>query len=216
MSDAAAGDLYRSPLSSGGMADDSDLVESRIDSETVFDGRLLRVQRDRVRLPDGREATREYARHPGAAVVVPLFDDGRVLIVRQFRYPCGRVFIEFPAGKIDHGEPPLTTAVRELREETGYVAHSFHRIATLHPTIGYADEIMTMFVARGLTQKTQQLDEGEFLKLDVVTVPWLIEQMRNGHITDTKTLSCLFWLRLLQSGEVPWPPAAPSVPAEAG
>lgn len=206
---------HQSPLSDGSMTDDSDLVESPVSSETVFDGRLLRVQRDLVRLPDGRQATREYARHPGAAVVVPLFDDGRVLIVRQYRYPCRQVFIEFPAGKIDHGEPPLVTAMRELREETGWVARRFHRIATLHPTIGYSDEVMTMFVARDLQLEEQALDEGEFLKLDIVTVPWLVAQMREGRITDTKTLSCLLWLRLLLDGEVPWPEPAP-LPGVAG
>ena len=105
--------------------DDSHLVESRLASETVFSGRLLVVRRDNVRLPNGGEATREFVVHPGAVLIVPVLDDGRLVLERQFRYPVGRVMLEFPAGKIDPGEAPLATAQREqsitIHREEGFV-----------------------------------------------------------------------------------------------
>ena len=114
------------------------LVETRIDSERVFDGKLLHVRRDTVRLPSGREATREYITHPGAVLVAPRLADGRWVVERQFRYPVGRVFVEFPAGKIDAGEAPIDTGRRELREEAGLEAARWTRLGAMHPCIGYA------------------------------------------------------------------------------
>jgi ADP-ribose pyrophosphatase len=130
---------------------DSHLRETRIDGELAYDGHFLKVTRDRISLPDGSETQREFIRHPGAVVILPLLDDGRVLLERQFRYPNDRVFIEFPAGKIDPGEASLATAKRELEEETGYTASEWNFVCTIHNAIAYSDEHLDIFLARGLT-----------------------------------------------------------------
>lgn len=173
---------------------DPQLKEVPLDARWVLRGNFLQVQRDRVRLPNGREATREYIRHPGAAVVVPILDDGRLLLERQYRYPMGRVILEFPAGKLDPNEDPLTCARRELREETGYVAREWAYAGVLHNAIAYSDERIEIFFARGLTRGEQRLDDGEFLELVTHTEAELDAMARDGAITDAKTLTCLLWL----------------------
>ena len=152
---------------------------------------LLKVYRDRVRLPDGTDSGREYIRHPGAVAIVPLFDDGQVLLERQFRYPHGREFIEIPAGKVDPGEPHLATARRELLEETGYTAAEWKRLGVIHTAIAYTDEAIEIFIARQLTQETQQLDQGEFLEIFRVPFADAIRMIDEGVITDAKTVSAL-------------------------
>lgn len=184
---------------------DSRLKETCIDSETAYDGRFLKVARDRIRLPDGKVTDREYIRHPGAVVILPVFDDGRVLLERQFRYPLGREFIEFPAGKIDPGEAPLACARRELEEETGYSASEWHFVCTIHNAIAYSDEHLDLYLARGLTEGKQKLDEGEFLELFTATVPEMLAMVANGQITDVKTIIGAFWLEKLMNGS--WKPA---------
>ena len=171
-----------------------DLTEKRIAGERVFDGKLLKVHRDRVRLPDGGEGVREYIRHPGACAIVPLFDDGRVLLERQFRYPHGREFIEIPAGKLEPGEPPLETAKRELLEETGYVAGEWTRLGVIHPGIAYTDEAINLFLARRLLKKKRDLDQGEFLELVILPLTEAIAMIRDGRITDAKTVAALLLL----------------------
>jgi ADP-ribose pyrophosphatase len=168
-----------------------DLTEHQLSSEQVFDGVLLKVYRDRVRLPDGSESGREYIRHPGAVAIVPLFDDGRVLLERQFRYPHRREFIEIPAGKIDPGEPGLATAKRELLEETGYRAETWTRIGVVHTAIAYTDEAIELFTARKLTLSERKLDEGEFLEIFSVPFGEAIAMIRDGRITDAKTVAAL-------------------------
>jgi len=152
---------------------------------------LLKVYRDRVRLPDGMESGREYIRHPGAVAIVPLFDDGTILLERQFRYPHRREFIEIPAGKVDPGEPHLATAKRELLEETGYTAARWERIGVIHTAIAYTDEAIELFVARGLTHEMQQLDHGEFLETFTLPFAEAIRMIGEGAITDAKTVSAL-------------------------
>jgi ADP-ribose pyrophosphatase len=171
-----------------------DLEEKRIGGEVVYAGRLLKVHRDRVRLPDGSEGVREYIRHPGAVAIVALSDDGRVLLERQFRYPLARAFIEIPAGKLEPGEDPLETGKRELLEETGYVARQWRRLGLIHNAIGYSDEVIEIWLARGLEQRAPRLAEGEFLEVFSVPLAEAQAMARDGRITDVKTIAGLLWL----------------------
>jgi len=173
----------------------ADLTEQFVSGELVYDGALLKVRCDRVRLPDGGEATREYIRHPGAVAIVPLFEDGTVLLERQFRYPHRRTFIEVPAGKLDPGEPPLDTAKRELLEETGYAAAEWTRLGTMHTAIAYTDEAIGLFLARKLSlQGKPSLDAGEFVETMVVAFDEAIAMVRDGRITDSKSVCSLLWV----------------------
>ncbi len=169
------------------------LRESRIDTALVYDGGLLKVRRDLVKLPDGKQAFREYIRHPGASVVIAINADGNLLMVRQFRYPLDRTFLELPAGKIDPGETPLECARRELREETGYEAGEFREIATVHPCIGYSDERLVYFIAENLVHAGKQTDEEEFLENVEISLDEALGMVRRGEISDGKTVSGLFW-----------------------
>ena len=181
-----------------------DLKETRIDGEVAFDGHFLKVTRDRITLPDGAETHREFIRHPGAVVILPVFDDGSVLLERQFRYPLDQVFIEYPAGKIDPGEDPLECAKRELQEETGYTASEWCFVCTIHNAIAYSDEHLDLYLARGLTAGPAQLDAGEFLETFRATVPEMLEMVRSGQVTDVKTVIGTFWLEKILAGS--WTP----------
>ncbi|MET0518348.1 MAG: NUDIX hydrolase [Burkholderiaceae bacterium] len=189
---------------------DEHLIERRISGEAVFDGSFLKVQRDLVRLPDGRQATREFIRHPGAVMIVPLLDDGRLLLERQYRYPMGCVMLEFPAGKLDAGEAPLACGQRELLEETGYSAREWAYAGVLHNAIAYSDEGIHIFFARGLSAGERRLDEGEFLDLVSHTPAELDALAARGEMTDAKTLIGLLWLSRWQRGEwvLDWQAAA--------
>jgi ADP-ribose pyrophosphatase len=180
---------------------DLHLKEVQVDSEVAYDGHFLKVQRDTVRLPDGKHSKREYIRHPGAVVVLPLLDDGSVLLERQFRYPLHDVFIEFPAGKIDPGEDPLACAKRELEEETGYTATDWRFVCTIHNAIAYSDEHLDIYLARGLTAGERRLDDGEFLETFIATVPEMLTWVREGKITDVKTVIGTFWLDRIVNGQ---------------
>ena len=182
----------------------SELKETRIDGGVVYEGHFLTVEKDRIRLPDGKESQREFIRHPGAVVILPLLPDGRVLLERQFRYPNSQVFIEFPAGKIDPGEDHLACAKRELEEETGYTAAKWRFVCTIHNAIAYSDEHLELFLAEELTAGEQKLDEGEFLETFTASVPELLEMVKRGDITDVKTIIGSFWLEKILSGT--WDP----------
>jgi len=153
------------------------------------------VKRDRIRLPDGAEATREYIVHPGAAMIIPLLPGRRLVMERQFRYPIGRVLHEFPAGKLDPGEYALATAQRELLEETGYRATRWDWVATVHPIVSYSTERIEIFLAQSLTEDRAQLDPGEFLETIVIPFDDAWALMKSGAITDVKTIVGLFHLR---------------------
>ena len=170
------------------------LAETRQDGKLVHDGKFLKVQQDQVILPDGKATIREYIKHPGAVVILPVFDDGSVLMERQYRYPLDQVFIEFPAGKIDPGEESLLTAKRELLEETGYTATDWRYLCTIHNAIAYSDEHLDIFLARGLTAGVAELDEGEFLETFKAPLADLLEWVKSGKITDVKTVIGSFWL----------------------
>jgi len=173
-----------------------DLTEHRVSSELVFDGALLKVYRDQVRLPDGGQGQREYIRHPGAVAVVPLFDDRSILLERQFRYPQGRVFIEIPAGKLEPDEPHLETAKRELLEETGYSAGEWTRLGVIHTAIAYTNEAIDLFLARKLRKAgSAQLDAGEFVETLIVSFDEAITMVKDGRITDSKTVASLLFVK---------------------
>lgn len=172
----------------------SDLSEEEISSEMIVDGVLLKAHRDQVRTPDGETSVREWIDHPGASAVIPLFDDGRTVLIRQFRYPPRRTFLEVPAGKIDvPGEDPEDVARRELEEETGWRAEAFIHLASTYPCIGYSNEIIHFYLATGLSLGEQDLSEGEFV--DVVEMPFedAVAMARSGELRDMKTVTALMY-----------------------
>ena len=175
--------------------DDGHLLETRLSGEDVFHGGLLHVKRDRIRLPDNSEATREYIVHPGAAVIIPVLPGNRLVMERQYRYPIGRVLLEFPAGKLDPGEQALATAQRELLEETGYLARRWEWIATVHPIVSYSTERIEIFLAQELVLERAQLDAGEFLETIIIDFAEAWALLKSGKITDAKTVVGLFHLR---------------------
>lgn len=183
--------------------EESDFTEHTVDSRTVYRGRLLHVLEDAVRLPDGKTSAREYIRHPGAVMVVPLTEGGSVVLVRQFRYPLKRHFIEIPAGKMEQGEDPLDTARRELREECGVDAASWEHLATVRPCIGYSDERIELYLARRLSRVAGGPDEGEFLEILEVPLGEALQWVREGTITDAKSIIGLMWTEKVVGGV--WP-----------
>ena len=180
---------------------DDSLSEQTLDSRLAFEGAFLRLYLDRVRSADGHIGTREYLRHPGAVMIVPLLSDGRVVLERQFRYPLKRTVIEFPAGKIDPDESPLECAQRELLEETGYRAGRWSYLGGLHNAIAYSDEKIEMFLAEDLVYESATLDAGE--TLEVFAEPWqrLLQWVRDGTVTDAKTMLGVMWLEKVLAGE---------------
>ncbi|GMU72605.1 MAG: NUDIX hydrolase [Burkholderiales bacterium] len=175
-------------------ARDAHLIEVGVDSTRVFDGALLHVRKDTVRLPNGHLATREYIVHPGAVLVAPRLPDRRWIVERQFRYPVGQVIVEFPAGKRDRGEAALDTGKRELEEEAGYRAAHWSRLGVIHPGVGYTDEAIELWFADALTHVGRRLDEDEHLDIVAMTGGELLELAERGAITDGKTLAALFFL----------------------
>lgn len=170
--------------------------ETTLESETLYQGKIIQVFRDKVQLENGSEAFREVVRHPGGVCVLAITQDNQVLLVRQFRYPYGKQLLEIPAGKREPGEDPRLCGIRELEEETGYQAEEFTQLGVLYPTPGYCDEVITLFLAKKLHPTRQHLDEDEFL--DVVALPLeeAVELVRQGELPDAKTQLAL--LRYLQ------------------
>ena len=179
--------------------DSPDLTEKQLSSLSVYDGRLLHVREDQVRLPNGSTTTREYIVHPGAVVVVPLIENNEVLMVRQFRYPLNREFFELPAGKIDSGEDVLACGKRELLEETGYAAETWQFLTTIHPCIGYSDERILIYLAQELSEHGHRRDEDEFLENVRLPLDMAMEWVRDGRISDVKTIIGLFWAEKIVS-----------------
>lgn len=179
------------------------LKETQLVSEQMFKGSFLDVRRDTVRLPNGHSASREYIVHPGACVLIPLLDNGDVVLEKQFRYPVGREMIELPAGKLDLNEDPLMCALRELREETGYSAAEWAYAGCMHLAIAYSTEVIHIYFVRGLVLGERALDEEEFL--DVFTAPaeQLIAWCADGTVTDAKSVTCALHLQQFLSGSKP-------------
>lgn len=168
-----------------------DLTERQVSSQEIFSGRVVRLVRDTVRLPDGTLAVREVVRHSGAVCVVPLTGEGEVVMVRQFRYPFGKVLLEVPAGKLDPGERSEDCARRELSEETGAVAASLEYIGVFYPTVAVFDEQIHMYLARGLTFGEAHTDEDEFLQIERIPLEKLVNMVLAGEIPDGKTQAAL-------------------------
>jgi ADP-ribose pyrophosphatase len=183
---------------------DEHLVERRIRSHSVYDGDFLKVRRDEVRLPGGKTAWREYIVHPGAVMVVPIADDGRLVVERQHRYPLDRVLVEFPAGKLDPDETTQQCAERELREETGFRAREWALAGRMHNACAYSTEFIEIWFARGLTAGAAELDEGEFVECLSMDEAALFELAARGELTDAKTLVGLLKLQQWRSGA--WTP----------
>ena len=182
---------------------DKNLMETTIERSTVFQGCLLRLDVDRVKLPDGNTAPREYIRHPGGVGVVALTDQNEVLLVRQYRYPYGEIITEIPAGKRDAGEDPLTTGMRELEEETGYRADRYIPLGTLYPTPGCCDEVVYLYLATGLTLAEAHPDEDEFVEVERCPLEDMVQRVMAGEIADAKTqIGILKTKLLLDSGKV--------------
>lgn len=169
------------------------LIEYMVSSETIAAGGMLTVKRDQVRLPNGNISQREYVMHPGAVVVVPLLSNGNIILEKQFRYPLHQVFIELPAGKIDAGEAILVTGQRELLEETGYSATQWHKLGHQHPCIGYSNEVIHMFLARGLTAGAHRRDDDEHLEVFEAPLADCLAMIQHGEITDGKTIVALLF-----------------------
>lgn len=167
------------------------LTEKFLDSKIVFDGNLLKVYRDRVELPNSKEASREFIRHPGAVAVVPITADGKIVLVKQYRYPLGKVILEVPAGKLDQGESPDDCARRELEEETGYVAKNLRLLSSIYTTPGFTDEIIHLYVAEELTLALQCPDEDEFLDVKVYSKAEVKAMIQDGTLTDAKSMLAL-------------------------
>jgi ADP-ribose pyrophosphatase len=182
---------------------DAHLREHAVSGEWLVKGSFLELRRDHVRLPDDSLATREYVVHPGAVAVMPLLDDGRLVLERQFRYPVGRVMLEIPAGKIDAGESTLACAARELLEETGYQAREWAFAGTVHNAAAYSTEGIEIWFARGLSGGVQRLDAGEFIELCLLSEAQLDARAARGEVSDVKTLIALMWLQKWRAGL--WP-----------
>jgi len=191
-------------------AGDDGLREVCVASATVHRGKFLTLKQDIVRLPDGKQTGREYVVHPGAVMMIPLFEDGTVLMERQFRYAVGDVMLEFPAGKLDPEEGALRCGERELEEETGYSAARWDYLTRIHPVISYSTEFIDLFLARDLTQGQAKLDDGEFLETFIVPAGQVIDWVRSGRITDVKTIIGAFWLEKVISGV--WQPGEQALP----
>ena len=165
-----------------------ELEEHFLSRETLVEGIMLTVHRDTVRLPDGEQSRREWIEHPGAAAVVPLLPDGRVVLVRQFRYPPRREFLEVPAGKLDHeGEAPSELAGRELQEEAGYTAGRLTPLGKTYPCIGYANEVIHLFLAEDLTPCAMDAEDDEFVEPVILAFADVVAMAERGELLDAKT-----------------------------
>ena len=174
------------------MEDFKSLIEKTVDSQEIFDGQVVHLFKDNITLPNGKPATREVIRHVGAVAIVPMTDDGKVIVERQFRYPLNQVITEIPAGKLDSkAEDRLAAAKRELEEETGLLAEEWIELGEYYPAAAYCDEVIMMYLAKGLYQGTRHLDEDEFLNIMEVSLDELVDEIMQGKVADGKTQAAI-------------------------
>jgi len=171
----------------------NNMKEKTNSSEIVFQGKLLDVRRDKVILPNGEDAIREWINHPGAVCCIPILPNGKIGLIRQYRYSVKKVMIELPAGKLDMEETPDECAFRELEEEIGYKAKKLTFLTNIHPAIGFANEKMWLYIAEDLKKTKQKLDLDEFLEIIPTNIGDALEMVWNGAITDVKTIIGLIW-----------------------
>jgi len=179
---------------------------SVISHEEIYRGKIVTLEVDAIRQASGRTTIREVVHHPGGVTAVPVLDDGRLLLIRQFRYPIGKFILELPAGKLDSGQPPLETMARELEEETGYRAAKLTHVFSFYTTPGISDELIHFFIARGLSRSAQRLEEGEHITVEAFSPDECQEKIRTGEISDGKTILGILWYRinfLLKSHSAP-------------
>jgi len=181
---------------------------SVISHQEVYSGKIVTLDVDTIQQPSGRTTIREVVHHPGGVTAVPVLNDGRLLLIRQFRYPIGKFILELPAGKLDSGQPPLETMARELEEETGYRAEQLNYVFSFYTTPGISDERIHFFVARGLNPCAQRLEEGEHITVEAFTPEECLEKIKAGEISDGKTILGILWY---QRNSLP-----KSIPAPAG
>ena len=183
------------------MMTEPELRETQLSSREIFDGRILHVFEDTVRLPNGAAASREYLRHIGAVCVIPMLEDGSVLVERQYRYPVAQVLTEIPAGKLDaKDEDHLLAAQRELREETGATAERWTSLGLFYPACAYSDEAIEMYLAQGLHFGERHLDADEFLNVARVPLTELVGEVMAGRIPDAKTQIAILKANRLLNG----------------
>lgn len=180
------------------------LTEKTIETEMIYEGKIISLKKDTALLPNGTSAFREVVMHPGGVCVAALTDKNEVLAVRQFRYPYGEVLPEIPAGKRDKGgEDPLECGIRELKEETGACAEKFIPLGELYPSPGYCDEVIYMYAATGLSYGECNPDEDEFLEVEKIPLDAFVEMIINGEIKDAKTQAAVLKLAaLVKKGEI--------------
>lgn len=165
-----------------------DMTEKTISSEEIFDGRVIRVKRDTVELPNGSRSTREVVEHPGGVAVVPADAEGNIYMVRQYRYPLGRLCLEIPAGKLNYGEDHRECGLRELSEETGCEPGKFEYLGVFCPSPGFCQELIHIYLATELRQGKVHLDDDEFLEIEKYPLSELVQMIREGKIQDGKTV----------------------------
>lgn len=178
-----------------------DYFEKTIQEERKYTGNIISVNKATVILPNGKQTTRDIVRHPGASVIVPITEDGQLLLVEQYRKPCDMVSLELPAGKLDAGEPPENCAKRELREETGYIAGNIQKVMSIHSTPGFSDEVLHMYVATQLSESSSCPDEDEFISCSRYAIPDCIRMIQEGKITDAKTIIGIYLADRIKKGE---------------
>ncbi len=181
------------------------LAEKKINSTRVFDGELLQVYKDKVELPDGKTSIREWIDHPGACAILPVKQDGNVVLISQYRYPAGQIFYEVPAGKIDPGEDPFHTVVRELKEEAGVIAKNMAYTGLFYPAIGYANEVIHLFIAWDINQHANNVDDDEFVEPWTLSFKECLDMVKKGEITDGKTMACIWRAQIWWEQNQPFP-----------
>jgi ADP-ribose pyrophosphatase len=164
-----------------------------LDHREVYSGKIVKLHVDTIQLESGKPVIREVVVHPGGVTAVPVLDDGRIMLIRQFRYPIGRFILELPAGKLDSGQTPIDTIARELEEEIGYSAGQITPECTFYPTPGISNEEIHLFIARNLTLCPQRLEEGEHITLEACTIEECLQKIENGEIIDGKTILGILW-----------------------